>query len=689
MPFRTKFSVAVALVLVANLTSCSAESDAGDTGPSAQQSSITMELSELPAGEWADATIFVRNAAGAPIPQASLVATGSASLSIRPIGPTDAAGTTTVAVSSTRAAEHTLTIYLEGSQNELVSANFSVVGGAADRAIIVAPAAAIAGRLLEPPVTVRLEDPFGNVAQDAEVVLSLTNDSTGLVGDTTAQSLNGLATLNVSLETAGEHTIRATSGDVVGESVHPVVVTADDGTRLSFLEIEPAPAGVPMTPIQVDVVDEFGNRTDKTADVILSLESGPEGGTLTGGLTKSAIEGRAIFDDLVVNKPGETWVIRANSSGVATATATFTSLEFQSLSGTITYEHPKPTLDGLLLDNPDILPVRRVRLDIVDANGADLATTYTDGEGAYSAEWSGPDSVTLRIRAQSREPKITVRDNTAEDAVYVRTYDNVETGIFDVLIPSGATFGVYDDEMDRPAAPFAILGAMVKCADAFVAAGATLPSLMVNWSPLNTAWSGSKALGAIGTSHYFEGEIWILGDAGVDHDEFDRHVVSHEWGHYLEGLFGREDGIGGGHSIGDALDPRIAFSEGFATAVSAMVHHPDTDYVDCHGWMGESCFLVSVTDNSEDTNPGWFSEHSVLSILYDLFDDGDDEAFDKVSIGVSGIFDILAGPSAHTEALVTVFSFLHGAKTLFPEHTAGIDELGEMHGIDPVKNDYG
>jgi hypothetical protein len=67
-----------------------------------------------------------------------------------------------------------------------------------------------------------------------------------------------------------------------------------------------------------------------------------------------------------------------------------------------------------------------------------------------------------------------------------------------------------------------------------------------------------------------ENEIYVLGKALVDTDEFDSHVIVHEWGHYFDANLARSDSPGGRHGPGDVLDPRIAFGEAWGNAVASM-----------------------------------------------------------------------------------------------------------------------
>jgi hypothetical protein len=119
--------------------------------------------------------------------------------------------------------------------------------------------------------------------------------------------------------------------------------------------------------------------------------------------------------------------------------------------------------------------------------------------------------------------------------------------------------------------------------------------------------------------------LFLLGDAGTDTEEFDDHVVVHEWGHYFEDVFSRSDSIGGSHSIGQRIDARLAFGEGWATALAAMALD-DPQYCDTFV-PGTSGGFGIDTENNNSGSQGWFNEMSVATFLYDLWDtvaDGSD-----------------------------------------------------------------
>ena len=110
----------------------------------------------------------------------------------------------------------------------------------------------------------------------------------------------------------------------------------------------------------------------------------------------------------------------------------------------------------------------------------------------------------------------------------------------------------------------------------------------------------------------------MLGDENVDTDEYDRHVLAHEFQHFLEYSISRSESPGGPHSPNDRLDLRVAFSEGFANAFSAMALN-DPLYSDSLGSQQSRRFSFSMESNV--TSPaGWYNEASIQSVTWDLFD---------------------------------------------------------------------
>lgn len=148
------------------------------------------------------------------------------------------------------------------------------------------------------------------------------------------------------------------------------------------------------------------------------------------------------------------------------------------------------------------------------------------------------------------------------------------------------------------------------------------------------------------------------------------------------------------HAVGDALDPRLAFGEGYGNAIAAMVLL-DSLHVDTL-WSGDGSmtafgFDAETESTTTDPNPGWWSEMSVTRFLYDVFDPVDTagEPFDQIGLGLGPIYDVLVGPQRDTAALTTLFSFVRGLKALVGVDATKVDALLAHYGVGPTTGEWG
>jgi hypothetical protein len=224
------------------------------------------------------------------------------------------------------------------------------------------------------------------------------------------------------------------------------------------------------------------------------------------------------------------------------------------------------------------------------------------------------------------------------------------------------------------------------------------------WSPNNTLASPSDIdAGDLGASFYTTDpdrngipnpSLFLLGDAAVDTEEFDDHVIVHEWGHYFEDNFSRSDSVGGAHAVGDQLDARLAFGEGWATALSGIALNNPL-YCDTGPAGSAGGFGIGTEVGSYDAQ-GWYDEISVLRFIYDLWDTTDDEAeglntgADTGSIGFLPIYNTMVGPQAFSETFTTVFSFAAELRaTLPPADQAFLDSQLVREDMTPGFDEWG
>ncbi|HEX2139117.1 MAG TPA: hypothetical protein VHG33_05335 [Woeseiaceae bacterium] len=362
-----------------------------------------------------------------------------------------------------------------------------------------------------------------------------------------------------------------------------------------------------------------------------------------------------------------------------------------TISGKAVYEFAPPAAAcrGLDFHAVQQRPIRQATIQLLDAatdTVLDAGVTTDTGDFALSVD-SGTE-VYIRVRAELKRTggpswDVEVRDNTRSTTaplkqrpLYVLDTDPFDSGNVDVTRDVTAATGWNDSTASytgtRAAAPFAVLDTayagmlLVLAEDPQV----TFEPLDIFWSSENRPSDGRIEDGDISTSFYSsENNLFLLGAAGSDADEFDDHVVAHEWGHYFEDVFSRSDSIGGAHSLGDELDMRVAFGEGFATALSGMVLG-DALYCDTTLSSG---FSINIEDEGGGT-PGWFNEVSVMELLYDLWDTAAD-GVDSGSIGFGPVYRVMTGAQAVTSAFTSIFSFAAVLKEENPLDAGFINEL--------------
>jgi len=399
-----------------------------------------------------------------------------------------------------------------------------------------------------------------------------------------------------------------------------------------------------------------------------------------------------------------TLTVTDNDAAMASTTRTVTATSGPppagvTVSGRITFERvpfsatPESGLDYTAIFEA---PAREIEIDLVrTSDQAVLASTATDLDGYYSVVGPVETSVFLRAKALSRHAgaagrpagwDIRVRNNTNGNALYVMDSSAFGTGTTDRTLNLkaatgwGGGFAGYTGT--RAAAPFAVLDTVYAATQFVIAEGdasAQLMPLSVYWSPDNVPATGDETLGQIGTTSYLPAGIpgvspgiYVLGDENNDTDEFDQHVIAHEYLHYLEDAVGRTDTTGGSHSLDERLDMRLAFSEGYGNAFSAMVL-ADPVYRDSFGGAQGSDFGINVESRST-TAPGWYSETSVQRIVWDLFDAAN-EGNDAVTLGYGPLHDVFTTELRDGVPLTSLFPFVTALKQRAGVPVALVDAL--------------
>lgn len=393
-----------------------------------------------------------------------------------------------------------------------------------------------------------------------------------------------------------------------------------------------------------------------------------------------------------------------------------------TISGKATFEKIPGSATGIGLDyaaKADA-PARDVLVEAVKVSDRTTvsASASTDASGNYRVTVPSNTDLFLRVKAEMLKTgtpawHFRVLDNTASDALYAVVGADFNSGVSatqrDLNAPSGWDGSGYTGT--RAAAPFAILDTVYQAYKLVLAANANavFPDLELYWSKNNRPASSSSggfdaASGAIQTTAFSaassangtKAAIYILGDENVDTDEYDASVIAHEWGHYFQASFSRDDSFGGPHAADDLLDLRVAFSEGWGDSFSGMATGTSV-YQDSQGSGQASGSCLGLESNTSAANclstphPGWYSELSITHALYDFFDSNAD-GVDTVSLGFTPIYDVMTQEMKSTHALTSIYPFAAALKSHNASSAAGIDQILGAESIAanaPTFDDYG
>jgi hypothetical protein len=333
---------------------------------------------------------------------------------------------------------------------------------------------------------------------------------------------------------------------------------------------------------------------------------------------------------------------------------------------------------GLDYANPIWLPARGVTVRATLAGGAVQATAVTDANGNYTLAFASIQSVAIHVVAQmvrdTTQPlprwNVRVQGNTTGNSPHEYFSGQVSSsaGTYNIDIASGiAANGTPTAARTSGSGPFAILDTLYTAIQAVVAVApnTSFPELYVDW--------GSQTEGTFFTTQNGQ-HIALQSDLTEDTDEYDQHVVAHEFGHYIEENFSRSDNIGGSHSLGQKLDMRVAFGEGFGYAFAAIVLN---DPIARDSFVSGSTQVAStfnVETNPSGANGCWCSESSVWSILWDLHDSAPDGA-DNISLPFSAMWEVLTNQQRVTSSVTSIFAFATALKAAQPASAGLVDNL--------------
>jgi len=210
---------------------------------------------------------------------------------------------------------------LQGAQSQAFDVTFTLPTALA---IATEPTTTVAGLAMDPALRVNVVDGFGNVVQGVSTLVTVaiqTNPGDAkLLGTATVAAIDGVATFaDVRLDKAAVgYTLVASAGSLSAATTKPFDVVAGAGTHLAIAQ-QPSGgvAAKPLSPgLAVAVLDAFDNPVhDATNAVHLALLPTESTAPLGGTLEQLAVNGRASFDDLHIDKTG-VYALAASAPGL-------------------------------------------------------------------------------------------------------------------------------------------------------------------------------------------------------------------------------------------------------------------------------------------------------------------------------------------------------------------------------------
>ncbi|MDH3269908.1 MAG: hypothetical protein OEN56_01160 [Gemmatimonadota bacterium] len=208
-----------------------------------------------------------------------------------------------------------------------------------------------------------------------------------------------------------------------------------DGPSLAFvMSPSSAEAGETLTSVQVEIRGPSGTRdTSASGSVALELVGGSPGAVLDGTQTVAAVDGVAMFDDLLIERAGTGYSLTATASGAAAAVsagfdvvaAAAVSLEFRGVSSEVAIGAEMGDLEVVVEDafgNP-ITSADPVSVELLFDPAGDPAVL--GGLGSAAPVAGVADFASLRMLSGGRDLSLRATFGALE----------TESGLFDAYLP--------------------------------------------------------------------------------------------------------------------------------------------------------------------------------------------------------------------------------------------------------------
>jgi hypothetical protein len=216
------------------------------------------------------------------------------------------------------------------------------------------PAPTTSGTAITPPVTVRVQDQYGNTVTTDSRLVTISSSTTAfdLSSTLAVAASSGVATFSNIRPTTPDsaNTLDAAAGGLVGATSDPFTVNLGPPTHLAIGQ-QPTSIiyGDAISPaVTVRILDAYDYLTSSTALVtlVITTSTGTAGATVLGTATVAAVGGVATFPGVSLSKVGTGYTLDATSSLLASATSTSFNVTARPLAVTALDQAKTYGVDG-------------------------------------------------------------------------------------------------------------------------------------------------------------------------------------------------------------------------------------------------------------------------------------------------------------------------------------------------------
>ncbi|MEW5860144.1 MAG: filamentous hemagglutinin N-terminal domain-containing protein [Cyanobacteriota bacterium] len=288
------------------------------------------------------------------------------------------------------------------SENVAGSANFKLTNTAdipSQLIFLVQPTDTVAGKTINPAVSARIEDQYGNLT-NSNATVSLTSSGGILLGNSSAIASNGIASFNnLSITKAGTYTLAASGTELKEATSNSFIITPDLSSATLSVQGGSGQSAVVANaftnPLQVQVADQYKNPISGVAVNFATPASGasgtPDSATVTTDTDGFATTG------LSANKVSGNYDVGATSENViGSANFKLTNLADVANSIVVTGGNGQTTTVNTAFNQSLQVTVKDQYGNLLNSG----SVTFTAPTMNASGNFSGKDTVTVAINSQ-------------------------------------------------------------------------------------------------------------------------------------------------------------------------------------------------------------------------------------------------------------------------------------------------